>query len=101
MVSIPHKVDNATYQESYAAFAASAKEAAAFGAAMNYGSQPIIPHSVRASMDTPLNLTYDNQDCECLPSLSFSILQIPPNKKKTDCGATLRGSCNNGMDFCT
>ncbi|KAL8823524.1 MAG: hypothetical protein Q9191_005777 [Dirinaria sp. TL-2023a] len=62
VVSMPHKVNNATYQESYAAYTASAKEAAGFGAVMNYGSQPIIPHSARASVDTPLNLTEDNQD---------------------------------------
>lgn len=63
VLSMPHKIDNATYQESYAAFSIYAKQAAAFGATMNYGSQPIIPNAVQASSDTPLGLTYINQDC--------------------------------------
>ena len=66
VVSMPHIVDNETYQESYAAFSAYAEQAAAFGAVMNYGSQPVIPSAVQASSNTPLNLTHVNQDCECL-----------------------------------
>ena len=31
---------------------------------MNYGSQPITPTAVQASLETPLNLTLVNQDCE-------------------------------------
>ena len=62
---MPHTVNNATYQESYAAFAAYAKQAADLGAVMNYGSQPIIPNAVQASSDTPLGLRLLNQDCKC------------------------------------
>ena len=61
---MPHTINNATYQESHTAFSSYAKEAAAFGAVMNYGSQPITPTAVQASSDTPLNLTDVNQDCE-------------------------------------
>lgn len=63
-ISVPHLVNNATYQESYSVFSVYAKQAAAFGAIVNYGSQPITPHAVQASSDTPLNLTRRNQDCE-------------------------------------
>lgn len=62
---MPHRINNATYQESYAAFAAYAKRAADLGAVMNYGAQPITPNAVQASSDTPLGLTPVNQDCEC------------------------------------
>lgn len=64
VVSMPHKVDNATYQESYAAFVPYAKQALASGWSMNYGSQPISMNAVRASFSTPLNLTLVNQDCK-------------------------------------
>ena len=62
---MPHIINNVTYQESFAAFAASAKQAAKLGAAMNYGSQPITTSAVQASSDTPLGLTLVNQDCKC------------------------------------
>ncbi|KAL1979197.1 hypothetical protein VTN96DRAFT_6519 [Rasamsonia emersonii] len=62
VVSLPHRVDNATYQESYAAFTTYAEQAFAAGWTMNYGSQPISTNAVQASSDTPLNLTLVDQD---------------------------------------
>lgn len=62
---MPHVVDNATYQESYAAFSIYAKQAATVGAIMNYGSQPVTPNAVQASENTPLNLQLVDQDCKC------------------------------------
>ena len=64
VVSLPHIVDNATYQESYAVFVSLAKQASAFGTVMNYGAQPIMLALVKASSDTSLRLQTINQDCK-------------------------------------
>lgn len=64
VVSLPHTVDEATYQESYTAFAAYAKQAMAAGWSINYGAQPISAYAVRKSFNTPLNLSVVDQDCK-------------------------------------
>ncbi|OKL55509.1 hypothetical protein UA08_09256 [Talaromyces atroroseus] len=62
VVSLPHTVDKATYQESYTAFAAYAKQAMIAGWSMAYGAQPISMYAVRESSNTPLNLSDVDQD---------------------------------------
>jgi hypothetical protein len=64
VVSLPHKLDEATYNDSYAIFTKYEKQAADLGWHMNYGSQPISKLAVHKSSDTPLNLTNVEQDCE-------------------------------------
>lgn len=63
-VSIPHLVENATYQESYTAFEPLAKQALSLGWTMDYGSQSISKAGVKASDNTPLGLEPIGQDCE-------------------------------------
>lgn len=65
-VSTPHLIDNATYQESYAAFESLAKQALSSGWIMNYGSQAISKTGTEASSNTPLGLEPVGQDCEFL-----------------------------------
>lgn len=62
VVSLPHKIDNQTYQESYSVFKDLAGQALARGWNMNYGSQPITATAAGESEDTPLNLTLVDQD---------------------------------------
>lgn len=66
VVSLPHKIDNQTYQESYSVFKDLAGQALARGWNMNYGSQPITATAAGESEDTPLNLTLVDQDCESI-----------------------------------
>lgn len=68
VVSLPHLIDNETYQESYAAFEPLAKQALSLGWTMNYGSQAISQAGVKASVNTPLGLEPKQQDCKCLSS---------------------------------
>jgi hypothetical protein len=64
VVSLPHKVDNMTYQDSFKAFTSHAITAMASGWSMNYGAQPISVAAVNASWNTPLNLLPVDQDCK-------------------------------------
>ncbi|KAL9082402.1 MAG: hypothetical protein Q9159_006445 [Coniocarpon cinnabarinum] len=62
VVSLPHKIDNRTYFQSYNAFVSLAEEASAFGGQLNYGAQPVGPQFVNASLETPLGLSPISQD---------------------------------------
>lgn len=73
MVSVPHRPDNATYQDSYTTFAIYADQAMGLGWSLKYGSQPISRNAVLRSLDTPLNLRAVEQDCKEPNSLSAPI----------------------------
>ncbi|KAI0425481.1 FAD-binding domain-containing protein [Xylaria sp. FL1042] len=62
VVSLPHKLDNSTYQESFRSFVSHAKKAMAAGWAINYGAQPISATAANASFNTPLGLELVDQD---------------------------------------
>ncbi|KAI1423464.1 FAD-binding domain-containing protein [Xylaria sp. FL1777] len=62
VVSLPHKVENSTYQDSFQSFVMHAEKALAAGWAINYGAQPISAIAARASSNTPLNLAPVDQD---------------------------------------
>ncbi|KAI0425480.1 hypothetical protein F5Y09DRAFT_352244 [Xylaria sp. FL1042] len=75
VVSISHKVDDSTYQESFKDFVRVAKKALASGWRMTYGSQPITTTAVRKSANTPLGLVEIEQDCELFWSLWIPVFQ--------------------------
>ncbi|KAK7737355.1 hypothetical protein SLS53_006658 [Cytospora paraplurivora] len=62
VVSLPHAVNNATYQESYEAFVPLAEQAASKGWSMEYGAQLMSASGAEAASDTPLNLSLVSQD---------------------------------------
>ncbi|KAI8959966.1 FAD-binding domain-containing protein [Daldinia sp. FL1419] len=62
VVTLPHKWDNATYHDGYAAYASFAEQAIASGWTMSYGSQLFSESAVKASSNTPLGLEMVNQD---------------------------------------
>lgn len=60
---MPHKVDKATYNESYTTFTSLAEEASARGWAFAFGSQPITANAARAASNMPTGLEVVEQDC--------------------------------------
>ncbi|KAI0409330.1 FAD-binding domain-containing protein [Xylaria palmicola] len=61
-VTMPHKVDRATYNETYATFTSLAEKALTRGWQLAFGSQPISANAARAASDTPLGLEVVEQD---------------------------------------
>ncbi|KAL9051001.1 MAG: hypothetical protein Q9162_006296 [Coniocarpon cinnabarinum] len=76
VVSLPHKIDNRTYFQSYNAFVSLAEEASAFGGQLNYGAQPVGPQFVNASLETPLGLSPISQDCTLGIRLETKFLKL-------------------------
>ncbi|KAI0850467.1 FAD-binding domain-containing protein [Daldinia vernicosa] len=62
VVTLPHKRDNATYRDGYAAYTSFAEQAIASGWTMSYGSQLFSVSAVKASSKTPLGLEVVDQD---------------------------------------
>ncbi|KAI0521217.1 FAD-binding domain-containing protein [Xylaria bambusicola] len=61
-VTMPHKVDKATYNETYTTFTSLAEEASDRGWVFAFGSQPISANAARAASNMPLGLEVVEQD---------------------------------------